>query len=81
MPMPESDENKLITLSVRTLWAIALSLVLTVTSFVMGYNRIIQGQQEIAVQLQLNNQEQKYINADQKKDLNALELRISKMEK
>lgn len=79
--MPESDENKLITLSVRTLWAIALSLVLTVTSFVMGYNRIIQGQQEIAVQLQLNNQEQKYINADQKKDLNALELRISKMEK
>lgn len=81
MNMAESVENKLITLSVRTLWAIGLSLVFTVASFVTGYNKIIAGQREIASQIQLNNQEQKYINADHQKDLNALELRISKMEK
>lgn len=81
MNMAHSVEEKLITISVRTLYAVVISLILTVSSAVIGYNNIIEGQRDIATQVQLSAQEQKYITQDIKKDLNALESRVNKIEK
>lgn len=81
MPMSGSVEDNVIKISLRTLYAVLISLVLTVTSLVMGYNKIIDGQNQIANQLLINNMELKNSIQDIRKDVDRLTLRVDKMDK